>query len=136
MLDRFWSKVERTKSCWNWKAATYRDGYGIFGLDGGVVRAHRLAYELLVGEIPIDKELHHICKNKLCVNPYHLEAITHREHQRKFNGLISNQLLRIHCPHGHEYNEKNTYVSKKGSRYCRICRNKYSAISHKKGVIA
>lgn len=133
-LDRFWSKVDKTPTCWNWTAGKYVDGYGIFGFNGGVVRSHRFSFEIVNGKIPTNHEIHHKCKNKLCVNPEHLEAITHKNHQRLYNNLIKSQLTRTYCPQGHEYNKKNTYVyHKSGSRYCRICRNKYANLSHKKG---
>lgn len=82
---RFWSKVDKTSHCWNWKGTITsrrkgRCGYGcmIFPKVGNIY-AHRLSYELFKGEIPIGKHIDHICKNTLCVNPKHLQAVSPRE---------------------------------------------------------
>jgi hypothetical protein len=76
---RFWAKVEKTDGCWFWRARIIATGYGSFSLDGRKVMAHRFAYELLVGPIPEDLELDHLCRVRHCVNPAHLEPVTHRE---------------------------------------------------------
>lgn len=80
--DRFWSKVNKTETCWLWTGTVQRSGYGYFTLDRRERRAHRVAYELLVGEIPEGHGLHHHCEVKLCVNPAHLEPVTPRDHIR------------------------------------------------------
>ena len=80
--ERFWVKVEFTDSCWWWLASANQAGYGSFWLSGRLVRAHRWAYTYFNGPIPPDRELDHLCRNPPCVNPAHLEVVTHRE-----NGL-------------------------------------------------
>lgn len=85
---RFWAKVEKTNGCWLWTGGTAR-GYGQFRLGGGRgsknVRAHRYAYELLVGPIPAGLEIDHTCENKLCVRPDHLEPVTKKVNlERRF----------------------------------------------------
>lgn len=74
VLQRFWAKVEKTDDCWYWRAALCK-GYGAFRVPPRTVRAHRLAYELLVGAIPEGFDLDHLCRNRACVNPTHLEAV-------------------------------------------------------------
>ncbi|MDE1854663.1 MAG: HNH endonuclease, partial [Thaumarchaeota archaeon] len=70
--ERFWAKVEKTPTCWNWKGGKLY-GYGYFNLDKARhQRAHRYAYESLVGPIPKDLALDHLCRNRACVNPDHL----------------------------------------------------------------
>lgn len=82
--ERFWAKVNKTETCWLWTGAKIGKGYGMFWI-GPTLRsehfsvAHRYAYQLLVGPIPHKKQLDHLCRVKLCVNPKHLEPVTNRE---------------------------------------------------------
>lgn len=85
LAERFWSKVDRDGGpdcCWPWLAAR-ANGYGKFYVDGRMVRAHRFAYELLVGPIPEGLVLDHLCAVTFCVNPAHLEPVTQRENARR-----------------------------------------------------
>ena len=81
---RFWSKVNRTNTgCWDWVGALSH-GYGHFGIEGIIYRAHRVTYEWMVGPIPDGLTIDHLCKNKACVNPAHLEPVTIRENTRRW----------------------------------------------------
>lgn len=79
--SRFWSKVNKTRECWIWTAYVSRSGYGQIGVEGKIVKAHRLAYTLLVGPIPAGMEIDHICHVRSCVNPAHLRLATHAENK-------------------------------------------------------
>ena len=118
--ERFWPKVNKTDSCWLWTASKSSDGYGGFRLAGKMVRAHRFAYELLVGPIPDGLELDHLCRVRECVNPKHLEAVTLQENIRRGN-TGKNNGNKTHCPQGHEYTEANIYITPEGKRHCREC---------------
>lgn len=96
--------------CWDWTGKTL-DGYG--RLTGEY--AHRVSYELFVGPIPDGLELDHLCNRPLCVNPAHLEPVTHDENMRRAAER------RTHCKRGHEFTPENTYVRACGARQCRRC---------------
>lgn len=113
--DRFWDKVEPTGFCWNWIASRDSSGYGQIGIDGRPVKAHRVAYELLVGPILAGLVIDHLCRNKSCVNPDHLEPVTQKINVRRASAV------KTHCLRGHEYTEENTYLQGE-RRSCLTCR--------------
>jgi hypothetical protein len=76
---RFWAKVEKTADCWFWRATRTRDGYGTFYFYGRSLSAHRWLYQQLIGPVPDGLVLDHLCRIRHCVNPQHLEPVTHRE---------------------------------------------------------
>lgn len=116
---RFWSKVDAFGVCWEWTAATAQ-GYGRFGVGSKVVLAHRWAWQSLVGPIPEGVELDHLCRNRACVNPDHLEPVPHAVNVRRgFGGW--NTAAKTQCPQGHPYDGDNLMVSS-GKRYCLTCK--------------
>lgn len=124
--DRFWPKVDKNGAggCWLWTAGLDRHGYGRLGVARGLpsVRAHRLAYEMLVSPIPEGMQLDHLCRNRACVNPAHLEPVPQRENIRRGEGPSGLNAQKTHCVHGHEFSEDNTRRDKKGNRTCRTCK--------------
>ena len=84
--DRFWARVD-VGLCWEWTGSNDR-GYGMFRLDGRTVRAHRWAWETLVGPIPRGLHLDHLCRNPPCVNPDHLEPVTQPENIRRGHAAL------------------------------------------------
>lgn len=126
---RFWAFVEKTDACWNWTGSKNVSGYGKFWTDDGrTVRPHRWAYEHAVGPVPEGLQLDHLCRNRGCVRPDHLEAVT-----GKINSSRGENGRKTHCLRGHPYDEENTYVIKPspslphGGRGCRACRQEHSA---------
>lgn len=118
------SKIDRCGEgdCWIWTASVSTPGYGQVYLSGRNRIAHRLVYELLVGPIPEGLNLDHLCRNRRCVNPAHLEPVTQRENLMRGVGTIAGQNARkTHCKHGHEFTPENTRRDAKGNRHCRAC---------------
>jgi hypothetical protein len=109
------------EGCWEWCGARTSNGYGSAGHSKRVHSTHRLAYTLLVGEVPDGLHLDHLCRVRHCCNPAHLEPVTPAENQRRSPLTEHN---RTHCPKGHPYDQVNTYL-KRGARQCRECRKAY-----------
>lgn len=117
--DRFWAKVAKADGCWGWTAARYQ-GYGVFNVSGQARLAHRLAYEEMVGPIPEGLTLDHLCRNRGCVNPAHLEPVTLAENVLRGMSPPAVNARKTHCPHGHEYAGSNLAM-KAGTRRCLAC---------------
>ena len=124
--ERFWAKVTKTPYCWIWPGPSNNSGYGTFTPNGrrSTRGAHRYAYELVRGPIPVGMEIDHVCRNKLCVNPSHLEVVTHRENNLRAGGWATAHANATHCPQGHPYDLINTQF-RRGRRYCRECVRAY-----------
>jgi hypothetical protein len=124
VMVRFWRYVhsEPNTGCWLWVGALHEAGYGMLNVDQRAVRAHRISYEHFRGPIPADLELDHLCRQRCCVNPDHLEAVSHQENMRRGQLFDLGELSRRKdsCPFGHPYDEQNT-VSYRGHRKCRAC---------------
>ena len=120
--DRFWRYVDKTETCWVWTASQTPHGYGQFNAgDNRITRAHQFAYVLLVGPVPQGLELDHLCRNRLCVNPAHLEPVTHAENLRRAVRAAPRGQM-THCRKGHALAGANLYESPDGGRHCRTCR--------------
>lgn len=111
-------EVDEATGCWNWQGAkVYGYGYISSGAEKSMrqSRTHRVAYELLIGPIPEGLELDHLCRNRACCNPDHLEPVTHAVNAQR-------RPQQTHCVKGHELTPENVRVRKdRGTRECRIC---------------
>jgi hypothetical protein len=121
-IARFWSKVAVSypNDCWEWLGGRFETGYGQFNAGGKALRAHRVAYEIVHGPVPEGLVLDHLCRNPLCCNPAHLEAVTNRENTLRGIGPTAANAQKTHCPRGHAYTPPNT-IQHGGKRECRIC---------------
>ena len=134
--ERFWEKVDADGVCWEWTAGVNASGYGIFGIGGTSYLAHRWAYETLVGPIPEGFQIDHLCRNRKCVCPEHLEPVTPRTNAQRGH-LPFNRLRRItHCKHGHPLSGDNLGRDWRGHRRCLACARRSTADwrAHKKAT--
>lgn len=123
----FWVKVDAEGDCWEWLGARRPNGYGIFASRGVNHGAHRFAWELLVGKIPEGLVIDHLCKNRGCVNPDHLEPVTYSVNNIRGAGPALSKIRRAvkKCKNGHDFTEGNTYryqVNGAPRRACRQCK--------------
>ena len=115
--ERFDAKAVKTPSCWRWSGYHTGEGYARLGSEN----AHRIAYELYVGPIPAGMQIDHLCRNKGCVNPAHLEPVTQQENISRSENMAARYARRSHCTNGHEYTPENTRLGPTNNRVCRTC---------------
>lgn len=122
--ERFYHYANVTDGCWNWSGVISPYGYGIMrGKDISSRMAHRFGYILIKGPIPDDLVLDHLCRNRRCVNPSHLEIVTSVENVMRGESFAPKNAAKTHCDNGHEFTSENTYIRTRsqGGRECREC---------------
>lgn len=137
-MAKFWALVQRTEGCWEWLGAIDKRpgyGYGAWSWRDSVsgeskrTGAHRMAYWLTNGEIRQGLQVDHLCRNRICVNPAHMELVSPRENTMRGMGPSAENAKKSNCPRGHEYDA--TQPGRYGvMRYCWRCRAEQSAQSH------
>ena len=120
--DRFWERVQKTDTCWLYYPVTDK-GYGRFYMREfrRMIMAHRFAYTLLVGAIPDGLSLDHLCRVHNCVNPGHLEPVSHQVNVLRGISPHAQNAKKTHCIWGHPLSGENLLVRKHGRRGCRTC---------------
>lgn len=122
-VERFYAAMDRSGECWVWLERRYPSGYGWCSrmLGDGSGYAHRVAYVLAVGRIDAGMELDHLCRNRACVNPAHLEPVSHRENiMRSPIAVAAINARKTHCKWGHPFSGDNLVLSG-NTRRCRTC---------------
>jgi len=135
-IDRFAEKIALTDSgCIEWIASRNNSGYGTFAVGSGRSDvAHRWSYEHHVGPVPEGLNLDHLCRNRACVNPGHLEPVTTSVNLLRAVGMGQANATKTHCPEGHPYAGDNLHMSpsRPNNRMCRTCRREHSRRAREK----
>lgn len=125
---RFKSYVSVIESgCWEWTGTRISSGYGQFSVRSKRVLAHRWAYAHYIGPIPEGLSLDHLCRNRACCNPQHVEPVTHRENVHRGKAPAAVNAARTHCKHGHPLTGSNLQVRPDGRRACLACQKARNA---------
>lgn len=137
VADRLWERVspEPNTGCWLWTGSMAGAGYGHLRVNGQLWYAHRLSYVTHRGPIPEGTELDHLCRTRCCINPAHLEAVSHRENWRRSRAPNAIGYTVAACRRGHPRSKENTGQSG-GNNYCRVCHRQNVAAAYAKQKLA
>jgi hypothetical protein len=133
--ERFIEKVlaDAVTGCWDFCSRPHGNTYGrfMFGVGDGRY-AHRLAYELWIGPIPSGLEIDHLCRNRRCVRPAHLEAVTRAVNNARSDSRSARNARKTLCGYGHPFSPANTRFNRKGQRRCVTCGNARGSVANAK----
>lgn len=119
-IVRILRHIDRSSGCWVWCGRLKDNGYATIVHNKKCCYVHRVTYAHYKGPIPADCEIDHLCRNRACCNPDHLEAVPHLVNMLRGYTIIATNAAKTHCPQGHKFTPENTSMAK-GCRSCRTC---------------
>ncbi len=126
-------KVNQESGCWDWQAGVDGGGYGMYQeRSRKSTRAHRYSFSFLVSPIPDSMVLDHLCRNRSCVNPDHLEVVTIKENVMRGEGACAENARKTHCVNGHSLSGENIYKNQGNRRVCKVCARDRASAQQKK----
>jgi hypothetical protein len=115
------TRIDASGVCWEWTGGQNGTGYGKVWITARNLYPHRVMWEWLVGWIPDELEIDHLCRNRLCCNPDHMELVTPRVNTLRGDAMGARRARQTACIHGHPFDEANTYWRRTGGRTCKRC---------------
>lgn len=133
ILGRLKAKTRTTEAgCWEWIGFLLPNGYGRISWNGEKQYIHRVAYEIFAGPISAGLEIDHLCRNRACWRPSHLEAVTRRVNTLRGESFAATKARQTHCVNDHPFDDANTYFAPNGTRKCKECRRVARQRSYRK----
>jgi HNH endonuclease len=137
LREKFFDKVQKTDNCWNW-IGPIQNGYGRFRISQRPTKmksAHRFSYEAHIGPIPSGLTIDHLCRNRSCVNPSHMEVVSIKENVLRGESISAINSRKLKCIKGHAFSKENTSICM-GRRVCKSCRRIYMRNRRKKLILS